>query len=71
MVEFVPMAEAAGFTAGCVAIHAARQWAGIITPILTYMVFALVVCLFVVIGIQHAADPTQVMESMTQAMVTF
>ncbi|KMO37942.1 hypothetical protein ACQVP2_23685 [Methylobacterium aquaticum] len=71
MIELITVAEAAGFTAGCVAIHAARNWAETLTPILAYLVFALAVCLLVVAGIQHAADPDQLMAMMTQAMATY
>ncbi|AWN46561.1 hypothetical protein DK419_09720 [Methylobacterium terrae] len=71
MVELVPVAEAAGFTAGCLAIHAARNWAETLTPVLTYLVFSLVVCLFIVAGIQRAADPDQLVAMMTQAMATY
>lgn len=71
MVELVPVAEAAGFTAGCLAIHAARDWAETLTPLLAYLVFALGVCLTIVAGIQHAADPDQLVAMMTQAMATY
>ncbi|PIK72965.1 hypothetical protein CS379_11020 [Methylobacterium frigidaeris] len=71
MVELIPVAEAAGFTAGCLAIHAARNWAETLTPILTYLVFALGVCLLIVAGIQNASDPDQLVAMMTQAMATY
>lgn len=71
MVELIPVAEAAGFTAGCLAIHAARSWAEALTPILAYMVFALAVCLLIVAGIQNASDPDQLVAMMTQAMATY
>ncbi|MFH6785432.1 MULTISPECIES: hypothetical protein [Methylobacterium] len=71
MVEMIAVAEAAGFTAGCLAIHAARNWAEILTPLLAYLVFALVVCLTIVAGIQHASDPDQLVAMMTEAMATY
>ncbi|KMO17810.1 hypothetical protein [Methylobacterium platani] len=71
MVELVPMAEAAGFTAGCFVLHAARASAEVLTPILAYLVFALAVCLLIVAGIQHASDPDQLVAMMTQAMATY
>ena len=71
MVELIPVAEAAGFTAGCLAIHVARNWAETLTPILAYLVFALAVCLLIVAGIQNASDPDQLVALMTEAMATY
>ncbi|KMO39486.1 hypothetical protein VQ03_15750 [Methylobacterium tarhaniae] len=71
MVELIPVAEAAGFTAGCLAIHAARGWAETLTPILAYLVLSLGVCLLTVAGIQQSPDPDQLVAMMTEAMATY
>ncbi|MEH3147550.1 MAG: hypothetical protein PGN34_19890 [Methylobacterium frigidaeris] len=71
VIELVPVAEAAGFTAGCMVIHWARDRADTLTALLAVVIVSIVLLLALVAGIRHSGDPEAMVSAMASASTAF
>ncbi|WP_298965841.1 hypothetical protein [uncultured Methylobacterium sp.] len=71
VIELVPVAEAAGFTVGCVAIHWARDWADTLTAFLAVTIVSLVLLIVVVAGLRQSGAPEDMVAAMAAASTAF
>ncbi|WP_128564926.1 hypothetical protein [Methylobacterium crusticola] len=69
--EVAVLAEAAGFTAGCVVIHAARRSARGLTPLLATLAAALALGLCMALAVDRTADPALLADVLTGAAAAF